>query len=150
MSHSGKEWALETRAVHAGRSGGEERPEWSWQLTVPPIHPSVTCVYERAEDLDAAFATLFFPLNFGFLPTAPPHGAPGRFRGPKKKIVFHCGGEAAAMKNAFFLFFSPRRKRVLAISPPRSPKGQTSGNRGGEGGQNGPAEGEVGSYEQAL
>ncbi len=65
-------------------------------------------------------------LNFGFLPTAPPHGAPGRFRGPKKKIVFHCGGEAAAMKNAFFLFFSPRRKRVLAISPPRSPKGQTS------------------------
>ncbi len=67
------------------------------------------------------------PLNFGFLPTAPPHGAPGRFRGPKKKIVFHCGGEAAAMKNAFFLFFSPRRKRVLAISPPRSPKGQTSG-----------------------
>ncbi len=57
MSHSGKEWALETRAVHAGRSGGEERPERSWQPTVPPIHPSVTYVYERAEDLDAAFAT---------------------------------------------------------------------------------------------
>ncbi len=47
------------------------------------------------------------PLNFGFLPTAPPHGAPGRFRGPKKKIVFHCGGFAAAMKNIFFMFFLP-------------------------------------------
>ncbi|RME32384.1 MAG: PLP-dependent transferase, partial [Thermoflexia bacterium] len=53
-------WALETRAVHAGRTGdpcsreqmGGGRPYIS---TIPPIHPSVTYVYERMEDLDAAF-----------------------------------------------------------------------------------------------
>ncbi len=69
-------------------------------------------------------------LNFGFLPTAPPHGIPGRYHGPKKKIVFHCGGFAAAMKNDFFLFFLPRRRRVLGISPPCPKKGQTSSTDG--------------------
>jgi cystathionine gamma-synthase/methionine-gamma-lyase len=49
------DWALETRAVHAGRTGDQKgRP---YIPTVPPIHPSVTYSYERMEDLDEAFAT---------------------------------------------------------------------------------------------
>ena len=43
---------LATRAVHAGRATA--RPDFT--PTVTPIHPSVTYVYERMEDLDAVFA----------------------------------------------------------------------------------------------
>jgi len=35
-----------------------------------------------------------------------------------KKIIFRCGGFAAATKNIFFLLFWPRRRLVLQIFPP--------------------------------
>jgi len=44
--------------------------------------------------------------------------SPRCFRSPKKKIIFRCGGEAAATKNIFFLLFWPRRRQVLEIFPP--------------------------------
>jgi hypothetical protein len=53
--------------------------------------------------------------------------------GPKKKIVFHCGGFAAAVKNIFFILLT-RRKRVAEIFPPCHAKSQTSGQ--GERGKN--------------
>ena len=43
---------LATRAVHAGARS--PRPDFA--PTVTPIHPSVTYVYERMEDLDGVFA----------------------------------------------------------------------------------------------
>ncbi len=70
-------------------------------------------------------------LNFGFLPTAPPHGAPGRFRGPKKKIVFHCGGFAAAMKNIFFMFFLPCWGGFRRFPRRRPEKAKLQGDRRG-------------------
>ena len=66
-------------------------------------------------------------LNFGLFACAPSAWALGRLQGLKKKIVFHCGGFAAAVKNVLFLFFSPCRKRVAEIFPPCHAKSQTSG-----------------------
>ena len=52
MKHNSTAHRLATRAVHAGRATA--RPDFT--PTVTPIHPSVTYVYERMEDLDAVFA----------------------------------------------------------------------------------------------
>ncbi len=61
-------------------------------------------------------------LNFGFLPTAPPHGAPGRFRGPKKKIVFHCGGLRRRNEKRFLFVLFASSEAGFGYFPAALPK----------------------------
>ncbi len=74
-------------------------------------------------------ASLPLPSTLAFCPQPFRIGPLAASAAPKRDC-FSLRGFAAATKNAFSLFFSPRRRRVLGISQPHPQKGQTSGGKG--------------------